>query len=146
MLPPQLVVAPHPLAVLLHVRQVGRPDQLHDVLEPRARLADGAGRAGPAVGAAGHPGPVAGRRAVLEVVGGGDGTAALPRRHQLVHRLPLQDLQGDAGQGLSEAVLSGAAGVHAFVLAEDAAEQEALLRGHDAVVQLHLEEAGTESE
>lgn len=39
-------------------------------------------------------------------------------------------------------MLSGAADVHALVLAEDAAEQEALLCRHHTIIQLHLEEAG----
>lgn len=40
MFPPQLVIAPHPLAILLHVRQVRWPNQLHDIFEPCTRLAD----------------------------------------------------------------------------------------------------------
>lgn len=106
-LPPELVVAPHPLAVLLHTRQVGRPDQLHDVLEPCARLADGAGRSRPAVGAAGHPGPVASISPVLELVG----EATVVTGQQVVQGLLLEDLEVETGQGLSETVLSRAADI-----------------------------------
>lgn len=106
-LPPQLVIAPHPLTVLFHMWQVGWSDQLHDVLEPRARLADGAGRAHPAVGAAGHPGPVASRGPVLERVG----EASNVTGQEVVHSLPLEDLEVETGQGLSETMLSRAADI-----------------------------------
>lgn len=106
-LPPQLVIAPHPLTVLFHVRQVGRSNQLHDVLEPHARLADGAGRARPAVGAAGHPGPVASRGPVLERVR----EASYVTGQEVVHSLPLEDLEVETGQGLSETMLSRAADI-----------------------------------
>lgn len=135
-LPPQLVVAPHPLTVLLHVRQVGRPDQLHDVLEPRARLADGAGRARPAVGAAGHPGPVASRGPVLERVR----EASVVTVQEVVHCLPLEDLEAETGQVLSETVLSGAADIRAFVLLEDSKKQETLICRYDPIIQLYLKE------
>ncbi|TNN54419.1 hypothetical protein EYF80_035388 [Liparis tanakae] len=52
--------------------------------------------------------------------------------------LPLEDFKGEAGQGLREAMLSRAADVHAFILAEDTTKQEALLRRHHTFVQLHL--------
>lgn len=133
-LPPQLVIAPHPLAVLLHVRQVGRPNQLHDVLEPCARLADGGGRAHPAEGAAGHPGPVHSRGPVLERVR----EASVVTGQEVVHCLPLEDLEAETGQGLSKAVLSGVAYIRTFVLLEDSKEQEALICRYDPIIQLHL--------
>lgn len=138
-LPPQLVVAPHPLAVLLHVRQVGRPDQLHDVLEPRARLADGGGRPRPAVGAAGHPGPVGTRRPLLE----GVREAGVVSGQEVVHCLPLEDLEVETGQGLGEPVLSRAADVGTLVLVEDSAKQETLICSQDPIIQLHLTKKNT---
>lgn len=140
MFPPQLVVAPHPFAVLLNVRQVRWPNQLHDILEPCTRLADLAWWTGPAVSATRHPGPVASCRPVFERVR----EAGIVTCHELVHSLPLEDFEGEAGQGLREAMLSWAADVQAFVLAEDTAKQEALLCRHHAIVQLHLREAGGE--
>lgn len=139
--PPQLIVAPHPLAVLLHVLQVGRPNQMHDILEPCAWLADLAWRAGPTVSAAGHPGPVASGRAVFERVR----EAGVVTGHELVHSVPLKDFEGEAGQGLCEAVLSGTADVHAFILVEETAEQEALFCRHDTIIQLHLREKHREN-
>ena len=135
--PPQLVVAPHPLAVLLHMWQVRRPNQLHDIFEPRAWLANLAWRAAPAVSATGHPGPVASWRPVFEGV---RETGAVTC-HELVHSLPLEDFESEAGQGLCEAVFSGAADVNTFVLAEETTEQQALLCRHHAIVQLHLSKA-----
>lgn len=133
-LPPQLVIAPHSLAVLLHVREVRRPNQLHDVLEPCARLADGGGRAHPAVGAAGHPGPVGSRGPVLEWVR----EASVVAGQEVIHCLPLEDLEAETGQGLSETVLLGAADIRTFVLLEDSKEQEALICRYDPIIQLHL--------
>lgn len=138
--PPQLVIAPHPLAVLLHVWQVWRPNQLHDILEPCTGLTNLAWWASPAVCATRHPGPVASCGAVFERVR----EASIVACHELVHSLPLKDFEGEAGQGLREAMLSGAADVHAFVLAEETTKQEALLSGHHAVIQLYLSEAEEE--
>ncbi len=53
----------------------------------------------------------------------------------------MEDFKGEAGQGLCEAVLSGAADVHPFVLAEELTKQEALLSSHHTIVQHHLSEA-----
>ena len=125
--------------------QVAGTNQLHDVLEPGARLAPtsssvAVGTASAAAAAAGDAGrPASVPPAAGPVLVGVQGVAGgvLPGQ-QLAHRLPLQNLEGEAGQGLREAVLPGAAHVHALVLAEDPAEQQALLGGHDPVVQLHL--------
>lgn len=138
--PPQLVVAPHPLAVLLHVRQVWGPNQLHDILEPCTGLADLAWWAAPAVRATRHPGPVASCGPVFE----GVREAGIVTCHELIYSVPLEDFEGEAGQGLHEAVLSGAADVDAFVLAEETTKQEALLRWHHTLIQLHLSEADRE--
>lgn len=62
-LPPQLLVTPHPLAVLLDMGQIGRTDRLHDILEPHTRLAD---RTQPVVCATRHPVPVASGRSVFK--------------------------------------------------------------------------------
>ncbi len=139
--PPQLVIAPHSLAVLFHMWQVWRSDQLHYILEPCTWLADLAWWAGPAVSITGHPGPVASSGAIFEWVR----ETGVVTCHELVHSLPLEDFEGKAGKGLCEAMLLGMADVHAFILAEETTEQEALLCWHHAIVQLHLREAEGES-
>lgn len=120
-LPPELVVAPHSFAVLLNVRKVRRPNELHDVLEPRARLADLTPAVRPC--AARHPGPVVPWRPVFEPVRNARNVTG----NELIHRVRLEDLEGDAGQGLAEAVLSGAADVHTFVLTEEMTKQQTLI-------------------
>lgn len=55
-------------------------------------------------------------------------------QHELIHGLPLEDFEGDAGQRLREAVLSRAADVDAFILVEKVTKQETLIRGHHTIV------------
>lgn len=91
--PPQLVIAPHPLAVLLHMGQVWGPDQLHDILEPRTRLTYLARCATPAVCATRHPVPVSSSWSVFERVR----EAGVVASHELIYSVPLKDFEGEAG-------------------------------------------------
>lgn len=131
--PPKLVVAPHPLAVLLHLWQVRWPNQLHDVFEPQARLTYLSRWASPGVCATRHPRSVVSWRPVFEWVR--DARTC----HEFVHSLPLEDFEGEAGQVLSETMLLRMADVDSFIVAEETAEQETLLGWHDAIIQLYLQ-------
>lgn len=117
--PPQLVIAPHPFAVFLNVRHIRWPDELHDVLEPCARLTD----LSPAVWAARHPGPVVRGRPVFECVR----YARTVTGKELIHGVSLKDLKRDAGQGSTEAVLLRATDVHTFILMEEMPKQQTLI-------------------
>lgn len=128
-LAPELVAAPHPLAVFLHMRQAWRADQLHDILVPGAAAAWAsrgiAGRCWPR----GSPLPVLPQQ-----------LRALFPGQQLPQRLPRQHFQRDAGQRLRKAMLPGPADVGAPVLAGQPAEQEPLLSLQHTLVRLYLQE------
>lgn len=109
----RLLARPHLLTDLVHGAEIGVIYQLHEVAVPELLIGGGVW-----VGGAWGSRVQSGGR-VLGVCGG-------------------HDLEGDAEQGLGEAVLHGVALVQTHVTLQDAADQQPAISVEDTVVQTNL--------